>query len=188
MQSFAGLLIFAVAVLRIIGEVECNNLISGSERRGLLVTTAKKWVTGVPQQVCITSHRLATVVVTVTVCQSSNVGDVFNATEVVVSAADQSDVIVNKCVPLTIENDTVSAALLLVRARNQGNEEYQFAQNATISVGRQEVTTFIETDKSIYKPSDTVRIRLLSVRGPEARLVTDRVSLVYVEDPTGTRV
>jgi hypothetical protein len=76
-----------------------------------------------------------------------------------VDAIDQSDVIVSKCVPLTIKN-TVSGALLLVSARSQGNEEYRFTQNVTIRVVSQDVTTFIETDKSIYKPSDTGEIKL----------------------------
>ena len=60
---------------------------------------------------------------------------------------------------LFLNSSSIAEARLVINARSRdgvpSEERYTFIRNATIEIRQPELTTFIETDKSVYKPSDT---------------------------------
>ncbi|XP_042889945.1 pregnancy zone protein-like [Penaeus japonicus] len=49
-------------------------------------------------------------------------------------------------------------------------------------------TTFLQTDRRVYKPGQKVKIRLLTVHGTEVLVVTGEYSEIWVSTPSNTRV
>ena len=76
-----------------------------------------------------------------------------------------------------------------VRAASQDpNVSYSFNQSSFLAIKRSSHLTFVQTDKPIYKPSDTVRIRILTVQSPDLKVVNDIMNLAFIENPSNTRI
>ncbi|XP_064106159.1 alpha-1-inhibitor 3-like isoform X3 [Macrobrachium nipponense] len=48
--------------------------------------------------------------------------------------------------------------------------------------------TFIQTDKFLYKPSQEVQFRILTLEGPFLKVSTKKYPLIWVETPSGSRI
>ena len=76
-----------------------------------------------------------------------------------------------------------------VRAASRDpNVSYSFNQSRFLRIKRSRHLTFVQTDKPIYKPSDTVRIRIMTVQSPDLKVVNDNMELAFIEDPSNTRI
>lgn len=92
------------------------------------------------------------------------------------------------CFDMEIPTLSAQEITLVVRAVSSGGgDTYRFQANTTLGVKPHTLLTFVQTDKPIYKPGQTVRFRVLSLQ-PNLRPRMGRLESVWIENPTGTRM
>jgi len=148
---------------------------------GLVVTTPLSWVSGTNESVCLVSQTGSpSLQVTVSVHKPTQ--------EKILMSTFTLPPGQSSCVTLLVANHwNVYKVILLVEARDEGSD-YTFSKNGTISIKKKNLMMFIQTDKPVYKPSDVVRIRILSLIGPDLKAATNSIKLAYMEDPSKTRL
>jgi uncharacterized protein YfaS (alpha-2-macroglobulin family) len=75
-----------------------------------------------------------------------------------------------------------------IRIKGQTTDGYKFESTKSFSLKKQNSITFIETDKPVYKPSDKLRIRILSLDYKLTPLLNSRFDEIFVVDSSETRV
>nr|XP_045592650.1 pregnancy zone protein-like [Procambarus clarkii] len=90
------------------------------------------------------------------------------------------------CVNVSVKADGASnTGELMVEGQISG-ARVKHAASVTFTSTR--YVTFIQTDKYLYQPGDTVRFRILTVFGPFFKVSTQWYPVVWLEAPSGTRV
>lgn len=88
------------------------------------------------------------------------------------------------CAPFTIPNLEISSALIHVHVNGPTQN---FIEKKPIKIMKAETLDFVQTDKPIYKPGQTVKIRIVSVDF-NFRPLQETFLLVYIEDPKKNRI
>ncbi|XP_068557479.1 alpha-2-macroglobulin [Anas acuta] len=90
------------------------------------------------------------------------------------------------CIPFSIPKLSIQSPVIFLTVRVKG-ETLQFISRKTVSVKNSESLVFVQTDKPIYKPGQTVLFRIVSL--DESFLPVNEVfPLVYIEDPKKNRL
>ncbi|KAM4815313.1 alpha-2-macroglobulin-like [Thomomys bottae] len=76
------------------------------------------------------------------------------------------------------------AMFLTVQVRGETQE---FKKRSTVMVENKKNLVFIQTDKPIYKPGQTVKFRVVSMN-ENFRPLDEMIQLLYIRDPKGNRV
>ena len=154
--------------------------------RGIIVTTPREWLAGSEEKVCLVHHGLESMTLDV-IIQLTKLGD-----ETVIYAEKafswSSEKLRTESIflPPSIAESRVK---IHVRAASQDpNVSYSFNQSTVLTIKRNSHSTFVQTDKPIYKPYDTVRIRILTVQSSDMKVVNDSMELAFIEDPSNTRI
>ncbi|XP_053896357.1 alpha-2-macroglobulin-like isoform X2 [Malaclemys terrapin pileata] len=90
-----------------------------------------------------------------------------------------------KCVPFTVpKSSSSSAAFLTVLVKGPTLE---FRSRKSVLVKNSESLVFVQTDKPVYKPGQTVLFRIVSL-DEDFRPLNEKFALVFIKDPQKNRV
>ncbi|KAM7180777.1 alpha-2-macroglobulin-like [Macrochelys suwanniensis] len=134
--------------------------------------------TNVPEKVCIQlTHLNESVTLSATL---EYAGENRSLIADVVSEKD-----VFKCIPFTVpKSSSSSAAFLTVLVKGSTLE---FRSRKSVLVKNSESLVFVQTDKPIYKPGQTVLFRIVSL-DEDFRPLNEKFPLVFIKDPQKNRV
>ena len=96
----------------------------------------------------------------------------------------------NTCFEIEINKDAEAdrySKSITINGTSLGTKEYSFSDTKKFSVSPINDFNIIETDKPIYKPGQTVRVRVLSLDFM-LKPVFREFNEIYIEDPSGSRV
>uniref|UniRef100_K7GD29 Alpha-2-macroglobulin n=1 Tax=Pelodiscus sinensis TaxID=13735 RepID=K7GD29_PELSI len=134
--------------------------------------------TTVPEKVCIQlTHLNESVTLSATL---EHAGENRSLIADVVTGKD-----VFKCVPFTVpKSSSPAAAFLTVLVKGPTLE---FRSRKSVLVKNSESLVFVQTDKPIYKPGQTVLFRIVSL-DEDFRPLNEKFPLVFIKDPQKNRV
>ncbi|CAO2606452.1 A2m [Lemmus lemmus] len=100
-----------------------------------------------------------------------------------------TDLVVDKdlfqCVSFTVPSDLFNEVMFLtVQVKGPTHE---FKKRRTVLIKKKESLIFVQTDKSIYKPGQTVKFRVVSL-DENFYPLNELIPLLYIEDAKGNRI
>nr|XP_020143340.1 alpha-2-macroglobulin-like [Microcebus murinus] len=90
------------------------------------------------------------------------------------------------CVSFTIPRSSSSQEVMFLTVQVKGSTQ-QFSSRTTVMVKNKESLVFVQTDKPIYKPKQTVKFRVVSL-DEDFHPVNELIPLVYIQDPKRNRI
>ncbi|KAL2311202.1 hypothetical protein Nmel_002894, partial [Mimus melanotis] len=90
------------------------------------------------------------------------------------------------CIPFSLPKSRFPLPAMFLTVTVKG-ATLQFSSRKLVAVQNSESLVFIQTDKPIYKPGQTVLFRIVSL-DEEFRPVNEMIPLVYIEDPKKNRL
>lgn len=101
-----------------------------------------------------------------------------------------TDVVAEKdlfhCVSFTLPRSPTSQEVMFLTIQVKGSTQ-EFKKRTTVLVKNEESLVFVQTDKPIYKPEQTVKFRIVLL-DESFHPLNELVPLVYIEDPKGNRI
>ncbi|XP_076059567.1 alpha-2-macroglobulin-like protein 1 [Oratosquilla oratoria] len=159
---------------------------------GYLITTTQDWNYGSGSKVCIfhvgTTGR-SDEYLKVTLERQNQIFPIIDTTTITSTVLPIADGQRNGCytvqVPKLDTRSLFSGHNITFEGRLGGKKvfaEHQFGLH------REPTSIFLQTDKSLYLPGQTVRFRILTIYGPLARVSTENYNVVHVKTPKGIRI
>ncbi|XP_066211857.1 alpha-2-macroglobulin-like [Saccopteryx leptura] len=90
------------------------------------------------------------------------------------------------CVSFTVPSPSSNEEVMFLTFRVKGATQ-EFRRRTAVVVKNQKSLVFIQTDKPIYKPEQTVKFRVVSL-DENFHPLNELIPLIYVEDPKGNRI
>uniref|UniRef100_A0A8C3WA37 Alpha-2-macroglobulin n=1 Tax=Catagonus wagneri TaxID=51154 RepID=A0A8C3WA37_9CETA len=90
------------------------------------------------------------------------------------------------CVSFTVPRSSSNEEVMFLSIQVKGATQ-EFRKRTTVLVKNEESLVFVQTDKPIYKPGQTVKFRVVLL-DENFHPVNKLIPLVYVEDPKGNRI
>ncbi|KAM5333821.1 pregnancy zone protein-like isoform 2-T2 [Glossophaga mutica] len=150
---------------------------SATAKPQYMVVVPSQLYSGVPEKACIMLNRLNE---TVTLNMVLEYGTHTQAL--------LSDLVTEKdsfyCSPFTIPELPTSSAFITVQVKGATQE---FRKRKTMQIMKVESLVFVQTDKPVYKPGQTVRFRIVSVDVNFLPL-NETFPVVYIENPKRNRI
>ncbi|XP_068236577.1 alpha-1-inhibitor 3-like isoform X6 [Palaemon carinicauda] len=145
-----------------------------------VITTPRKWTAGQEVQVCVFVEDASS--------SSNSIKLVVKSREQKVVPERVIQIPQGKhhlCDTLLVPALSQRTGSLFVSGVLEGTSvEYE----KDISFATKTSKTFIQTDKFIYKPSQEVQFRVLTLEGPFLKVSTEKYPLIWVETPSGSRI
>ncbi|XP_008587819.1 PREDICTED: alpha-2-macroglobulin, partial [Galeopterus variegatus] len=91
-----------------------------------------------------------------------------------------------RCVSFTVPRSSPNQEVMFLTIQVKGPTQ-EFKRRTTVMVKNEESLVFVQTDKPIYKPEQTVKFRVVSL-DENFHPLNDLIPLVYVEDPKRNRI
>ncbi|XP_036154925.1 alpha-2-macroglobulin-like [Myotis myotis] len=91
-----------------------------------------------------------------------------------------------RCVSFTVPRSPSSEEVMLLSVQVKG-ATHEFRRQTAVLVKNQESLVFVQTDKPIYKPGQTVKFRVVSL-DENFHPLNELIPLVSIEDPKGNRI
>ncbi|XP_054974413.1 pregnancy zone protein-like [Sorex araneus] len=142
-----------------------------------LVLVPSQLYTGVAEKACVMlSHMNETVTLNVVLEYGLQSGNLL------------TDLVTKKnsfyCTPFIIPDMAISSAIISVHVRGATQN---FVEKNPMKITKAESLDFVQTDKPIYKPGQTVKFRIVSVDF-NFRPLMETFLVVYIEDPKKNRI
>ncbi|XP_059347750.1 alpha-2-macroglobulin [Ammospiza nelsoni] len=115
---------------------------------------------------------------------SATVEDLWGNRSLIDDVVSEKDVFT--CIPFSLPKPRVPLPFVFLNVTVRG-ATLQFSSRKVLAVQNSESLVFIQTDKPIYKPGQTVLFRIVSL-DEEFRPVNEMIPLVYIEDPKKNRL
>uniref|UniRef100_A0A2K6FWT0 Alpha-2-macroglobulin n=1 Tax=Propithecus coquereli TaxID=379532 RepID=A0A2K6FWT0_PROCO len=90
------------------------------------------------------------------------------------------------CVSFTVPRSSSSEEVMFLTVQVKGPTQ-EFNRRTTVMVKNKESLMFVQTDKAIYKPEQTVKFRVVSL-DEDFRPLNELIPLVYIQDPKRNRI
>nr|XP_019569050.1 PREDICTED: alpha-2-macroglobulin-like isoform X1 [Rhinolophus sinicus] len=90
------------------------------------------------------------------------------------------------CVSFTVPRSSHSEEVMFLTVQVKGPTQ-EFKRRTTVAVKNEDSLVFVQTDKPIYKPGQTVKFRVVSL-DENFHPLNELIPLVYIEDPKGNRI
>ncbi|XP_053410605.1 alpha-2-macroglobulin isoform X2 [Nycticebus coucang] len=90
------------------------------------------------------------------------------------------------CVSFTVPEPSSNEEVMFLTVEVKGPTQ-KFNRRTTVMVKKKENLVFVQTDKPIYKPRQTVKFRIVSL-DEDFHPLNDVIPLVYIQDPKGNRI
>ncbi|XP_023372853.1 alpha-2-macroglobulin isoform X2 [Otolemur garnettii] len=101
-----------------------------------------------------------------------------------------TDLVVKKdlfhCVSFTVPKPSSNEEVMFLTVEVKGPTQ-KFSRRSTVMVKNKKNLVFVQTDKAIYKPLQTVKFRVVSL-DEDFHPLNDVIPLVYIQDPKGNRI
>ncbi|XP_049483008.1 alpha-2-macroglobulin-like [Panthera uncia] len=101
-----------------------------------------------------------------------------------------TDLVVEKdlfhCVSFTVPRSPSNEEVMFLTVQVKGPTQ-EFKKRTTVVVKNEESLVFVQTDKAIYKPGQTVKFRVVSLDG-NFHPLSELIPLVFIQDPKGNRI
>ncbi|XP_076066334.1 alpha-1-inhibitor 3-like isoform X3 [Oratosquilla oratoria] len=155
---------------------------------GYLITTPRNWNPGSVSKVCIfhvgTTGR-ADEYLKVTIDRLGDRFPIIDSTVITSTVMSIADGQRNGCYTVQVPK-LHGFSFLTVNVTFEGRlgGKKVFAEHQFV-FKREPTRTFLQTDKSLYLPGQTVRFRILTIYGPLARVSTINYNIVHVRTPKG---
>ncbi|XP_006875547.1 PREDICTED: alpha-2-macroglobulin-like [Chrysochloris asiatica] len=132
---------------------------------------------GIPEKACVLlSHLNESVTVSITLEAELQSWNLLNN-----QVAEEGSFL---CHSITIPEIPTATAFITVQVKGQTQ---QFTKRKSMSIGKVETLVFVQTDKPIYKPGQTVRFRVVSVN-TNFHPMDEMFPVVYIENPKMNRI
>ncbi|XP_074391075.1 alpha-2-macroglobulin [Zonotrichia albicollis] len=115
---------------------------------------------------------------------SATVEDLWGNRSLIDDVVSEKDVFT--CIPFSLPKPRVPLPFVFLNVTVRG-ATLQFSSRKVLAVQNSESLVFIQTDKPIYKPGQTVLFRIVSL-DEEFRPVNEMIPLVYIEDSKKNRL
>ncbi|XP_070542070.1 LOW QUALITY PROTEIN: alpha-2-macroglobulin-like [Ptychodera flava] len=155
--------------------------------RGYLISAPKAMIAGTVEKVCITLIEVTDdVLITISLTEETEQREVIAREEYVMDGHDE-------CLDLKIPDRSLDNDYYTVKLNVSGHslsveDQFSFADGKRIYLQSRNAKTFIQTDKPIYKPGQTVLFRILNLKGTEFKPYPSMLSMVWIENPAGVRL
>ncbi|XP_076068986.1 murinoglobulin-1-like [Oratosquilla oratoria] len=150
-----------------------------------VITTPRRWTAGIPNTIClyhVNTVGRANEHLKVTL-QSASSRENGTSSPLPIAEGQTS-----KCYEVTPPKDH-SGQASTTNIILEGNVDGQsVSHERSLDLANERQRTFIQTDKYLYLPGQTVRFRVLTVEGSTARIDVDNYRSVHVDTPSGTRI
>ncbi|XP_008057624.1 alpha-2-macroglobulin [Carlito syrichta] len=90
------------------------------------------------------------------------------------------------CVSFTVPRSPSNKEVMFLTVRVKGSTQ-EFMKRTTVLIKNEESLVFVQTDKSIYKPGQEVKFRVVSL-DENFHPLNELIPLVYIQDPKGNRI
>ncbi|XP_071466493.1 alpha-2-macroglobulin isoform X2 [Marmota flaviventris] len=90
------------------------------------------------------------------------------------------------CISFTVPQSSSSEQVMFLTVQVKGSTQ-EFRRRNTVVVKNQESLVFVQTDKPIYKPGQTVKFRIVSL-DENFHPLNELIPLLYIKDPKGNRI
>nr|XP_055192763.1 alpha-2-macroglobulin-like isoform X2 [Nyctereutes procyonoides] len=90
------------------------------------------------------------------------------------------------CISFTVPRSPSNEEIMFLTIQVKGPTQ-EFKRRTTVVVKHQESLVFVQTDKPIYKPDQTVKFRVVSL-DENFHPQNELIPLVYIQDPKGNRI
>ncbi|KAM8912654.1 alpha-2-macroglobulin-like isoform 1-T1 [Lycaon pictus] len=90
------------------------------------------------------------------------------------------------CISFTVPRSPSNEEVMFLTIQVKGPTQ-EFKRRTTVVVKNQESLVFVQTDKPIYKPDQTVKFRVVSL-DENFHPLNELIPLVYIQDPKGNRI
>ncbi|XP_030177594.1 alpha-2-macroglobulin-like isoform X3 [Lynx canadensis] len=101
-----------------------------------------------------------------------------------------TDLVVEKdlfhCVSFTVPRSPSNEEVMFLTVQVKGPTQ-EFKKRTTVMVKNEESLVFVQTDKAIYKPGQTVKFRVVSL-DENFHPLSELIPLVFIQDPKGNRI
>jgi hypothetical protein len=151
------------------------------QSRGILATFPTSAILGEKSELCIRFFNLDGDIHLVLEDEEPHAFERINKT---LSSSQESCLsikIIND--PILAENDTKEIRLYV----ESTDGSYRFINTKKYKLIKPTLLTFVETDKPVYKPLDTIKLRILTL-GHNLKPMASNLKLIYIQDSSLTRV
>ncbi|RXG67667.1 Pregnancy zone protein [Armadillidium vulgare] len=160
---------------------------------GYVITTTRRWTAGETSQVCVILSAPSTTEETITFEMKTityNYGILEYDSEEVVVLIQQTNIVVpqgtiNFCHDIYLPPTEEWEAEFTIVGSLEG-EVVNYTKPVAITT--EIFQTFIQTDKYLYKPSQLVQFRILTVFGPLLQVSLDAYEEIWISSPSGVRL
>ncbi|XP_036923698.1 pregnancy zone protein-like [Sturnira hondurensis] len=135
--------------------------------------------TGTPEKVCILLSHLNE-----TVTLSASLESLRENRSLFADLVTEKDLF--RCVPFTLPRISSSSEVVFFTVHIKGPTQ-DFRKRKTVLVKNDQSLVFVQTDKPIYKPGQTVKFRIVSV-DENFHPLNELIPLVYLENPKRSRI
>ncbi|XP_058511745.1 alpha-2-macroglobulin [Ochotona princeps] len=101
-----------------------------------------------------------------------------------------TDLVVEKdlfnCFPFTVPRSSSNEEVMFLTIRVKGATQ-EFKKRTTVLIRNEDSLIFVQTDKPVYKPGQTVKFRIVSL-DENLRPLNELIPLAYIQDPKGNRI
>ncbi|XP_070557715.1 alpha-2-macroglobulin-like isoform X2 [Ptychodera flava] len=155
--------------------------------RGYLISAPKAMIAGTVEKVCITLIDVTgDFLIIISLTEETEQREVIARESYVMDGHDE-------CLDLKIPDRSLDNDYYIVKlgvgGRSLSDEErFSFVDGKRIRLQSRNAKTFIQTDKPIYKPGQTVLFRILNLKGIGFKPYPSMLSTVWIENPTGVRL
>ncbi|XP_015983530.2 pregnancy zone protein-like [Rousettus aegyptiacus] len=149
---------------------------SATSKPQYLVLVPSSLYIGVPEKACIMLNHLNETV-TLNVILEYGTQNKSLLTDLVTEDSSY-------CSPLIIPEVSSSSAFIIVQVKGSTQE---FIKRKSIHIAKAESLVFVQTDKPIYKPGQTVKFRIVSV-DVNFHPLNETFPVIYIENPKGNRI
>ncbi|XP_078606811.1 alpha-2-macroglobulin-like isoform X3 [Branchiostoma floridae x Branchiostoma japonicum] len=156
-------------------------LVASAAAQRYLVVSPKILLAGTEEIVCISLFNITDDVKVSIELTSSKDGNDFEPASVTDVLKEGQDKCVRLKVPL-VSSD--KEAKLSVYGKGS---TYTFKDEKSLRISKKATSTFISTDKPIYKPGQKVQMRILTLK-QDLRPYTENIDMVWLEDNSGSRI
>ncbi|XP_047484789.1 alpha-2-macroglobulin-like isoform X4 [Penaeus chinensis] len=165
-------------LLRILGLVVLLNHCYGSH----VITTPRKWSVGEAAQVCafVSDATDGENEVAIQVTAEADSTEVLVSGHIIIPQGEKE-----QCNRLFVPVTLHKKGLMKVSGTLSG-KKVDYQKHILFATGIRK--TFIQTDKYLYKPGQTVQFRILTVTGPFLKISKESYPLIWVETPSSSRI
>lgn len=148
--------------------------------RSHVITTPRKWTVGQEVQVCVFIEDASSTSNFIKLVVKDDDAELIPEREIQIPQGKS-----HLCDKVLVPSLSQRKGTLIITGE-LGGAAVSYEKNLLFATKASK--TFIQTDKFLYKPSQEVQFRILTLEGPFLKVSTKKYPLIWVETPSGSRI